>query len=112
MTKTVNVHEAKTHLSRLIEEALAGEEIVIAKAGKPKVRLTVIEAPRVYRTPWEGAGCMRGQIWIADDAFDPMPEEELALWYPDSVDPCGHLHSDLAAGETRGDLPPGEKDSG
>lgn len=86
MTKTVNVHEAKTHLSRLIEEVMAGEEIIIAKAGKPKVKLTAVEPPR-YRTPADGFGCMRGEIWIADDAFDPMPEEELALWYPDSVDP-------------------------
>ena len=45
MTKTVNVHEAKTHLSRLLEEAMAGEDIVIAKAGKPKVRLVPVEDP-------------------------------------------------------------------
>lgn len=82
MSKTVNVHEAKTHLSRLIEEALAGEEIVIAKAGKPKVRLAVIDGPPLFRTPAEGAGLLRGQIWIAEDAFEPLPEEDYAPWPP------------------------------
>lgn len=88
MGKIVNIHQAKTHLSRLIEEALAGEEIVIAKAGQPKVKLTVVADQPAFRTPWEGFGCMRGQIWIADNAFDPMREEEIEMWYPTSVDPA------------------------
>ena len=78
MSKTVNVHEAKTHLSRLLEEAVAGEEIVIAKAGKPMVRLTPVELPA--RRP---LGLMRG-IWpdLPPDSrfFDPLPEEELEAW--------------------------------
>lgn len=73
--KQVNVHEAKTHLSRLLEEAVAGEEIVIAKAGRPYVRLTPVvreRAPRVL-------GHLRGKIRIAGD-FDETPLEVLALF--------------------------------
>jgi prevent-host-death family protein len=75
MTKTVNVHEAKTHLSRLLEEAVAGEDIVIAKAGKPQVRLVPIEDPPKRRLHF-----MEG--WdVPDEAFfEPLPEEELAAW--------------------------------
>jgi prevent-host-death family protein len=74
MTKTVNVHEAKTHLSRLLEEAVAGEDIVIAKAGKPKVRLVPIEDP-----PKRRLGFMKGWT-LPDSFFDPLPDEELAAW--------------------------------
>jgi prevent-host-death family protein len=75
VTKTVNIHEAKTHLSRLLEEAVAGEEIVIAKAGKPKVRLVPVEDP-----PKRQIGFMRGISLPDSFFFDPLPEEELALW--------------------------------
>ena len=61
MTKTVNIHEAKTHLSRLLEEAMAGEDIVIAKAGKPKVRLVPVEDP-----PKRELGFMEG--WTLGEA--------------------------------------------
>jgi prevent-host-death family protein len=74
MTKTVNVHEAKTHLSRLLEEAVAGEDIVIAKAGKPKVRLVPVDDP-----PKRELGFMEGWT-LGDDFFEPLPEEELKLW--------------------------------
>ena len=76
MTKTVNIHEAKTHLSRLLEEAVAGEDIVIAKAGKPKVRLVPVEEPPKRRLGYMGHG------WSLPDSFffDPLPEEELRLW--------------------------------
>ena len=76
MTKTVNVHEAKTHLSRLVEEAVNGEDIVIAKAGKPKVRLVPVEDPPRRRFGTMGPG------WadLPDSFFDPLPEEELRLW--------------------------------
>lgn len=87
MSKTVNVHQAKTHLSRLIEEALAGEDIVIAKAGKPKVKLTVVQEAVRYRTPWEGAGCLRGQISVGENAFDPLPESDYEPWPPNSAGP-------------------------
>ena len=64
------MHEAKTHLSRLVEEAAAGEEVVIAKAGTPVARLIPFRERPKARRP----GAMRGQIWIAPD-FDELPEE-------------------------------------
>ncbi len=71
--KTVNVHEAKTNLSRLLDRALAGEEVVIAKAGKPIVRLVpVAEAAR--RKP----GIAKGRVGKA--FFEPLPEDELEAW--------------------------------
>jgi prevent-host-death family protein len=75
MTKTVNIHEAKTHLSRLLEEAANGEDIVIAKAGKPKVRLVPVEPP-----PKRRLGFMPGISLPDSFFFDPLPEEELRLW--------------------------------
>jgi prevent-host-death family protein len=74
--KVVNLHAAKTHLSRLIEQAAAGEEIVIAKAGKPVARLVPFEPRREPRQP----GLMKGQIWIADDFDEPLPEEIMAAF--------------------------------
>jgi len=73
--KAVNIQEAKTHLSRLVEEAVAGEEIVIAKAGRPCVRLVPC-APE--RTPRQLGG-WEGQVVIADD-FDETPEEVVRLF--------------------------------
>jgi prevent-host-death family protein len=69
--RQVNMHEAKTQLSRLVDEAVAGEEVVIARSGKPLVKLVPVEAKRAPREP----GALRGQIWIADDFDDPLPEE-------------------------------------
>ncbi len=71
--KTVNLHAAKTHLSRLVDEAVEGEDVVIAKAGKPMVRLVPVAAkPR--RT---GFGEDKGKIWIADDFDAPLPDDLL-----------------------------------
>lgn len=73
MTKS-NIHEAKTNLSKLIEKALNGEEVVIAKAGKPLVRLVpVVEKEDCF-------GMDVGKGWIADD-FDELPEDLLAAFY-------------------------------
>ncbi len=66
----VNIHKAKTELSKLIEEALKGEEIVIAKAGKPVVRLLPYKPPLKKRKP----GRYKKKIWIAPD-FNVTPEE-------------------------------------
>jgi prevent-host-death family protein len=77
MGEIVNMHEAKTSLSRLVQRALAGEEIVIARNGQPLVKLVPVEEKREPRVP----GKMKGQIWIAPDCFDPMTEEELDEWY-------------------------------
>ena len=72
---SVNIHEAKTHLSRLVDRAAAGEEIVIARAGKPVARLVALEQPVRDRT----LGTARGQIWIAPD-FDEDDEEIIRLF--------------------------------
>jgi prevent-host-death family protein len=71
---TVNIHQAKTQLSRLVERAAAGEEIVIARSGKPVARLVGLANDLTPRVP----GSMRGQIEIADDFDDPLPAEILA----------------------------------
>ncbi len=70
--KTVNMHEAKTHLSKLVEEAVNGEPFVIAKAGKKLVKVTVLEAEEPKRT-----GFLKGQVDIPED-FDTMFEDEIA----------------------------------
>ncbi|MGE0681522.1 MAG: type II toxin-antitoxin system Phd/YefM family antitoxin [Candidatus Binatia bacterium] len=74
MAKTVNLYEAKTHLSELVERAAAGEEIVIAKAGRPKAKLVAVEANKRPRKP----GCWTGRLWMADDFDAPLPEAIIA----------------------------------
>lgn len=74
----VNVHEAKTHFSRLLAQVEAGEEIVIGRAGKPVARLVAYRPERKRREP----GRLRGQIWIADD-FDAYDEEIERLFMSD-----------------------------
>ncbi len=73
---TVSVHEAKTHLSRLIERVLAGEEIVIVRHREPVVRL-VREGPPAKK-PLLGA--MKGQLLIDDRFFEPLSDDELTGW--------------------------------
>lgn len=68
MRHQVNLHEAKTHLSRLIQEATEGQEVVIAKAGKPMARLVAYQAPSPIRKP----GIWRDQVQIEPD-FDTLP---------------------------------------
>jgi prevent-host-death family protein len=73
---TVNIHEAKTHLSRLVDEVAAGAEIIIAKAGKPMARLTPIAAPvRKKRL-----GLLKGKIKVPDDFNTPLDDETLAAF--------------------------------
>ena len=72
----VNIHQAKTHLSRLLARAAAGEEIVIAKAGKPVARLVPFESVPKDRKPGLGAGL----IEIADDFDAPLPDDMLRDW--------------------------------
>ena len=71
----VNVHEAKTQLSRLLARAEAGEEVVIARRGEPVARLVACK-PRGKRRP----DILKGKVVIPDDFFDPLPEEELKAW--------------------------------
>ena len=72
--RTVNIHEAKTHLSRRVDQAAKGESFVIAKAGKPLVKVTAVEPPDVRRVG--RLGFMSGEIAVPDD-FDRMGGEEI-----------------------------------
>jgi prevent-host-death family protein len=79
---TLNLYEAKTQLSALVDKAAAGEEIVIAKNGKPMAKLVALRE-RAKRKP----GRLKGKIWISKDFDAPMTEEELAAWYSNDEDP-------------------------
>jgi prevent-host-death family protein len=71
--RTVNIHEAKTHLSRLVEQAAHGESFIIAKAGKPLVKVSAIDQES---TGERRLGFLKGQIKVPDD-FDAMGAEEI-----------------------------------
>ena len=71
--ETINLYEAKTHLSELVERAAAGEEIVIAKAGRPLARLV----PLAKRTTPRPLGSYAGQVWVGPDFEDPLPGDIL-----------------------------------
>ena len=73
MSTIVNVHEAKTHLSRLLERVRQGEEIVIAKSGKPVARLVAVTERPERRAP----GSARGQVTVGPDFDAPLPEDVL-----------------------------------
>ena len=75
---TVNIHEAKTQLSRLIEQAVKGDSFIIAKAGKPLVKVTRLDAPSTGQV--RRLGFMVGQITIPED-FDRMGSEEIELLF-------------------------------
>ena len=70
--KTVNIHAAKTHLSRLIEEVRAGEQIVIAKAGRPVAKLIAVDRAHARR---RGLGALKGRIRIGRDFDAPLPAD-------------------------------------
>jgi prevent-host-death family protein len=72
--RTVNIHEAKTHLSRLVEEAAKGEPFIIAKAGRPLVKVTSLDAPT--GTDVRRIGFMAGELDVPDD-FDEMGRKEI-----------------------------------
>ena len=72
----VPVHEAKTHLSRLLAAVERGEEVVILRDRTPVARLVAFEKPK----PRREAGALRGQIDAPPEAFEPMTDEELAEW--------------------------------
>ena len=71
----VNIHQAKTHLSRLLVQVEAGDEVVIARNGKPIARLVRFRDHGKRRF-----GALRGQIDVDESFFDPLPETELAAW--------------------------------
>lgn len=74
----VNVHEAKTHLSRILKRVEMGEEIVFARGGKPVAKLVPLEPPRPKLRVFGGD---EGQVWIADDFDAPLPDDLLDLFY-------------------------------
>jgi prevent-host-death family protein len=76
--RTVNIHEAKTHFSKLIARVLAGEEVVISKAGVPVARLVPISPKPKVRVLGSGVG--KGEVWCSEDCWDPMTAEELKEW--------------------------------
>ena len=86
----INIHQAKTHLSKLVEEVALGEEIVIAKAGKPIAKLVPIDKPKQsIRLP----GSMKNQIVFTDSDNQPMREEELSLWLNSPIFPDDDNHA-------------------
>jgi prevent-host-death family protein len=70
-----NVHQAKTQLSRLLERAHQGEEIIIAKDGRPYARLVPLETPKVREL-----GFLRGVFSVGDEILQPLDDEELKAW--------------------------------
>ena len=74
--QTINIHEAKTHLSKLVEEVSKGQEIVIAKSGKPMARLTGISPAKPVRKP----GFLKSKIRIAEDFDAPLPDDILSAF--------------------------------
>jgi prevent-host-death family protein len=79
LNKTINIHDAKTNLSSLIARVEAGEEVVIARAGKPVAKLVPVK-PRKKNVPDRKPGFLKGKIWIGPDFDDPLPEEMLAAF--------------------------------
>jgi prevent-host-death family protein len=79
----ISVYQARADLSRLIERALAGEEIVITRRGKPTVRLLPVEqAP-----PQRKAGALKGLFEVTDAFFEPLPDEILEAFYNGPIEP-------------------------
>ena len=78
---TLNLYEAKTRLSSLVDQAAAGEEIIIAKNGKPMAKLVAIRN-RPLRKP----GRLKGKIWISDDFDAPLPQEYIDSWYNSKIE--------------------------
>jgi prevent-host-death family protein len=77
MARTVNIHEAKTHLSKLVDEVASGREVIIAKAGKPVARLAPLA--KTSRTK-KRLGLLKGKLRVPDDFNKPLTPEELALF--------------------------------
>jgi prevent-host-death family protein len=80
--QTYNIHEAKTHLSRLVEQAANGEPFVIAKAGKPLVKVVPLNAPEPSQV--KRFGFMAGQISVPDD-FDQMAQAEIVKMFEEGT---------------------------
>ena len=83
--ETVNIHEAKTHLSRILERVAHGESVVIARAGRPVARLTPMDPPAL--AAHRRIGFLLGEIRVPDD-FDRMGESEIAILFAGADDPA------------------------
>jgi prevent-host-death family protein len=79
----VNIHEAKTHLSRLLQRVAAGEEVTIARAGVPVARLVAVDQKKAVRP----LGFARGLVWVADDFDAPLPDDLLKAFYGGTLPP-------------------------
>lgn len=71
------VHQAKTHFSRLLKEAEAGQEVIVLRGTKPVARIVPIQQPNLEEPPFRLMGAFQGQLRWDEDAFDPMSDEEL-----------------------------------
>lgn len=76
---TLNLYEAKTQLSALVDQAAAGEEIIIAKNGKPMAKLVAIRVPRK-------PGRLKGKIWMSDDLDAPLPQDIIDSFYNSKIE--------------------------
>jgi prevent-host-death family protein len=74
--KNVTIHEAKTNLSRLIEQACEGEEIIISRGSEPVARLVALADAKGRRRP----GSLKGKLHVGKEFFEPLPAEELSEW--------------------------------
>jgi prevent-host-death family protein len=88
MAVIVNIHQAKTELSKLLERALAGEEVIIAKAGKPVATLSPIKPVRGRKRT---LGSAKGKVWISPDFDAPMPDDWLDAFYNGPIFPDNPL---------------------
>ena len=79
------VHQTKTHLSRLLKEVEAGQEIVVMRGKKPVAKLVPIEQPSTEKPPFRLIGAYRGRMRFDDSAFDPLSDEELAEYGFDAL---------------------------
>jgi prevent-host-death family protein len=79
----VNIHEAKTHFSRLLQRVAGGEEVTIARAGVPVARLVAVETKKKERP----LGMDRGKVWVADDFDAPLPDDLLKEFYGGELPP-------------------------
>lgn len=79
----MNIHEAKTHFSRLLQKVASGEEVIIARAGVPVARLVPLASPKTVRP----LGFDRGKVWVADDFDAPLPDDLLKAFYGGELPP-------------------------
>ena len=81
MPTSINMHQAKTHFSKLLARVEAGEEIIITKAGRPIAKIVPIQSERKPRHPGTG----KGKLWIADDFDADLPEEIIESFYEERL---------------------------